>query len=181
MINYKLNEFFQNILLKKQYINKLKNKIIDFNNIKKHKNTHNLVETNFVQKEDYLVKYIIDVTYSRANTLLTVTDFLGTLKFFCSAGNLQYGGKKKKIRRLVFRDFYKILVSKLKFLRNQPIALHLKNVDSDKFWVLKRLKKKFFIKIVKTYSTYPYNGCRKKKIRRKKFRTNKKKALKRKI
>jgi ribosomal protein S11 len=94
-------------------------------------------------------------------------DFSGNLKFFCSAGSLQYKGKRKKARYLVFRDMFRILNSKLKFLKSQPLALHLKNVGSAKVWIVKTLKKKLFIKIIKSYDLYPHNGCRKRKVRRK--------------
>jgi hypothetical protein len=49
-------------------------------------------------------------------------DFSGKLKFFCSAGSFGYKGKNKKSRYSVFRDLYRVLVSKLKFLKNKPIA-----------------------------------------------------------
>jgi ribosomal protein S11 len=94
-------------------------------------------------------------------------DFSGNLIFFCSAGSLQYKGKRKKARYLVFRDMFRVLISKFKFLKLQPLALHLKNVGSAKFWIIKLLKKKLFIKVVKSYDLYPHNGCRKRKIRRK--------------
>ena len=35
---------------------------------------------------------------------------------------------------------------------------------------MKKLKKKFFIKVVRSFNLYPHNGCRKKKVRRKKFK-----------
>jgi len=116
-----------------------------------------------------LIKYIIDVTFSRTNTFVHVMDFSGQLKFFCSAGTLNYKGKSKKARYSVFRDIYRVLVSKLRFLKGQPVALHLKNVSFAKFWIIKLLKKKFYIKVVRNFITYPYNGCRKRKMRRKKF------------
>jgi ribosomal protein S11 len=170
MENYKLNNFFYNIKLKKQYINKLKYEIKNLN-ITKNKKENYISQTNI--KKDYLIKYIIDITFSRTNTLLHIMDFAGNLKFYSSAGKLQFTGKRKKARRLVLRDLYKIIVSKLYYLNNQPIALHLKNVGSARGWILKLLKKKIFIKIVKVFNTHPYNGCRKKKLRRKKFRTKK--------
>ena len=121
-------------------------------------------------EENYLISYIIDITFSQTNTLLHVTDPLGNLKFFCSAGSLNFKGKAKRSRFLVFREMYNILVSKLKFLKGQPIAVHFKNVGSSRVWILKKLKKKFFIRVVKSFSLYPYNGCRKRKMRRKKFK-----------
>lgn len=168
----KLNIFFQNILLKKQYILKLKNKVNYLNNIKNSSDIwYNQNQKS--AKEHYLVKYIIDITFSKTNTLLHVTDFSGNLKFFCSAGSFNYNGRIKKSRRSILKDFYKTLVLKLQFLKSQPIALHLKNVRSEKFWIFKHLKKKFFVKTIKVFNTYSYNGCRKKKIRRKKIRTKK--------
>lgn len=172
-----LNKFFSDIKLKKQYIKKLKSKCDLLNNFKK--NYKNLSLSVFSKscsknsvKESFLVTYVIDITFSRTNTLLHLMDFSGNLKFFCSAGLLKYKGKsKKKARYLIFRDMFRILNSKLKFLKSQPLALHLKNVGSAKFWIVKKfLKKKLFVKIVKSYDLYPHNGCRKKKVRRKKIR-----------
>jgi ribosomal protein S11 len=97
-------------------------------------------------------------------------DFSGNLKFFHSAGFLKYKGKNKKSRFVVLKDMYKILISKLKFLKSQPVALHLKNVGFAKFWVIRVFKKKFFIRVVRSFNKYPHNGCRKRKMRRKKFR-----------
>jgi ribosomal protein S11 len=177
--NHKLNLFklFKEIQLKKQYIKKLRNKVILLNIVKKKDYTNlnskllsfNNLENPF--KEDFLVTYIIDITFSKTNTFIHVMDFSGNLKFFCSAGFLKYKGKNKKSRFVVLKDMYKILISKLKFLKSQPISLHLKNVGFAKFWVIRLFKKKFFIKVVKSFNKYPHNGCRKKKMKRTKFKS----------
>jgi ribosomal protein S11 len=176
-----LNKFLSGIKLKKQYIEKLKNKISELNGVSKvnPKDLESVVSTkNYsLTKSDYLVMYIIDISFSETNTLLHVTDFAGNLEFFCSAGSLNYKGKQKKLRFFVFRDLFRILVSKLTFLKGKPVALHLKNVGSNKFWIIKKLKTKFFIKVVRNYNLYPFNGCRKKKMRRKKFKKKKEKWL----
>lgn len=175
--NLNLNKFFSDIKLKKQYIKKLRSKHDLLHDFKK--NYKNLSLSIFKKsgsksftKESFLVTYIIDITFSRTNTLLHVMDFSGNLKFFCSAGLMKYKGKsKKKTRYLILRDMFRIFNSKLKFLKLQPLALHLKNVGSAKFWIVKKfLKKKLFVKIVKSYDLYPHNGCRKRKVRRKKIR-----------
>jgi len=177
--NSKLNlvKLFREIKLKKQYIKQLKNKVTLLNTLKE-KNYKNFSSKIFsygnfekFDKEDFLVTYIIDITFSKTNTFIHVMDFSGRLKFFCSAGALKYKGKSKRSRSAVLKDMYKILLTKLKFLKDQPIALHLKNVGFAKFWVVKLLKKKFFIKVVKSFNSYPYNGCRKKKMKRTKFRS----------
>jgi ribosomal protein S11 len=174
-LNFNLENFFKEIKLKKQCVQKLKNKVILLNTLKerdyKKINSSLFISDNNQKlvKEDFLITYIIDITFSKTNTLLHVMDFSGNLKFFCSAGSLQYKGKGKKSRSLVIKDMYKILMLKLKFLKDQPVALHLKNVGFAKFWIIKLFKKKFFIKVVRSFNSYPYNGCRKRKMRRKKF------------
>ena len=173
-VYYDLNKFFINIKLKKQYIKKLKTKVSLFNKIKE-KNYQTLKilmfdKNQYSMKENLLIVYIIDISFSKTNTLLHIMDFSGNLKFFCSAGLFNYKGKSKKARFIVFKKFYRILVTKLKFLRNKPLALHLKNIGSNKFRIIRKLKKKFFIKIIRSFDLFPYNGCRRKKIRRKKFK-----------
>jgi ribosomal protein S11 len=169
------SKFLNNVKVKKQYIDTLKNRISMLNNVKK-KSRRNL--NFFLEKgsnpravqNNSLVMYILDISFFETNTFLHVMSPDGNLIFFCSAGNLNYKGKQKKLRFVIFRDLFRILVSKLRFLRKTPIALHLKNVDSNRFWILKKLKKRFYIKVVRSFSLYPHNGCRKKKMRRKKFK-----------
>lgn len=171
--NFDLNKFLRSLKLRKQYITELKKKFLLLNSIqeKTYKNLNSVLisKSKLSSIDDSLVMYIIDITFTRTNTLLHVMDFSGKLKFFCSAGSLKYTGKGKKQRFTVFRDFYRVLVSKLKFLQSKPIALHLKNVGNNKFWIIKKLKKKFFIKVIRSFNLYPHNGCRKRKMRRKKF------------
>lgn len=170
--NYKLNlvKFFREIQLKKQYIKQLKNKVslLDFLKKKNYKKLNSKLScfgnSKQLHQNNCLVTYIIDITFSKTNTFIHAMDFSGKLKIFFSAGALQYKGKGKKFRSVVLRDMYKIFISKLKFLKNQPMALHLKNVRFAKSQIIKMFKKKFYIKIIKSFNTYPYNGCRKKKI-----------------
>lgn len=172
-----LNNFFNEIKLKKQYINNLKNKVLLLQNIK-NKNfkytdysindASNKIELN--GQSDNLVTYIINISFTQTNTTSQIMDSSGKLLFFYSAGIFKYSGKSKKARFYVFRDLYNAIVSKLKFLKSKPTALHLTNVGSNRFWIIKKLRKKFFIKVVRFYNSYPYNGCRKRKMRRKKFK-----------
>lgn len=173
-INFNVNSFLKNIKFKKQYLKKVKQKITLLENNRKinykqfKMSKYNKEKFNF--KEDFLITYVIDITFSQTNTLLHVMDPSGKIKFFCSAGTFTHSGKSKKTRFNVFKDIYKFLISKLKFAKNKPLALHLKNVGSNKFWIIKKLKKKFFIKIVRNFNYYPYNGCRKPKAIRKKIK-----------
>lgn len=125
-------------------------------------------------KKNNIIFYIITVSFSRVNTFLHVTEASGKLKFSCSAGCLKLKGKNKRLRKDILKDFYRILITKLKFLRKQPLALHLKNVAFRKHQIIKKLKAKLFIKVVRVFNSFPHNGCRLKKIRRKKIRSKKK-------
>lgn len=172
--NLYLNKFLRDIKLKKQYFKNLKNKMaliteITENNYKSLYPQVFFREKNLVNN-DYLVAYIIDITFSRSNTFVHVMDYSGKVKFFYSSGSFNFSGKSKRSRFTVFRNIYRVLVTKLKFLKGKPIALHLKNVGFNKFWIVKKLKKRFFIKCIKSYNIYPHNGCRKRKMRRKKFK-----------
>jgi ribosomal protein S11 len=170
---FDLNRFLRTLRLKKQYVKILKNKTTLFNEILENNykflNARFPIHKNYENFNDYLVTYIIDINFTTSNSFFNVMDYSGKLKFFYSSGSFKYSGKNKKSRYIVFRDFYRVLVSKLNFLRGKPIALHIKNVGYNKSWIIKKLKKKFFIKCIRNFNTRPYNGCRKPKIRRKKF------------
>ena len=169
---FDLNKFLRDIKLKKQYFKMLKYKCFLLDKIKKNNYKYlNLFTVNNGEhllsnlNNDFLITYIIDICFLRSNTFIHIMDFSGKIKFFYSSGSFQHSGKSKRVRYIVLKDFYKVLQSKLKFLKGKPIALHLKNVGHNKKSIVKKLKKKFFIKCIKNFSLYPYNGCRKKKRR----------------
>ena len=118
--------------------------------------------------------YIINFSFSPTNTFLYITDVSGNLKFHYSAGLLEFRGKQKKIRIVILRSFFKVL-KQLKFglLGNKPLALHLNNVGFYKYYIVRKLKKYFFIRVIKSYELYSFNGCRKKKKVRKRQRFKK--------
>ena len=173
LLQFNLNRFFKEIHLKKQYLKKMQNKVRLLNKLKEI--NYKKVGLSFSKKSPKLsnttfVMYIIEISFSKKNTLFHISDCLGNVKFFYSAGSFQQKGKGKISRSTILRKFYRLLISKLKFVKKVPVAVHFKNADSNMFWFLKRLKKKLFITVVKHFNQYPYNGCRKKKIRRKKFK-----------
>lgn len=173
-IKFNLNRFFKEIHLKKQYFKKMQNNMHLLNSLKEsnHKKIGSkLLKHSINRKSETFVMYVIDISFSKKNTLITINDCLGNVKFFYSAGSVQQKGQAKISRATVLRKFYRLLISKLKFLRRFPVAVHFKNADSSMFWFLKKLKKKLFIVVTKHFNLYPYNGCRKKKIRRKKFKS----------
>lgn len=174
LTKFNLNRFFKEIHLKKQYLKTLQDKTYLLTKLKdtNYKKVGLQSFSKSVNKASSIfVMYVVEISFSKKNTLFHISDFSGNTKFFYSAGSFQQKGKGKISRSIILRKFYRLLVSKLKFVKKVPIAIHFKNVDSNVFWFLKKLKKKFFITVVKHFNQYPYNGCRKKKIRRKKFKS----------
>jgi len=170
---FNLNKFLKNIQLKKQYLKQVQKKVQSLNKLKE--TNYKALNSQFFkcytsEPSDTIVMYIIDISFSRKNILLHISDSSGNIKFFYSGGSFQQ--EEKMSKALILRKFHRILVSKLKFLRKKPIAVHFKNPDFNMFWFLKKLKKKLFITVVKSFNFYPYNGCRKKKFRRKKFKNS---------
>ena len=173
-IRFNLNRFLKEIHLKKQYLKKIQDQAYFLNELKEanSKKVGLKFSNKFVKPlNSVYVMYIIEISFSKKNTLFHISDCSGNIKFFYSAGTFHQTGKAKIARSIVLRKFYRLLVSRLKVIKKFPIAIHLKNVDSNMFWFLKKLKKKFLITLVKHFNNYPYNGCRKKKIRRKKFKS----------
>ena len=99
-------------------------------------------------------------------------DCLGSERYFYSIKSISQGTKLKKNNSdiQVTEKFYKVLITKLKFLQGTPVALHFNSVEFNFQWFLDKITKKLFITIVKFYTKYSHNGCRKKKIKRKKVK-----------
>lgn len=171
---FNLNRFFKEIYLKKQYLKKMHNEMHLLNEFRE--SNYRKIGSKLSKRiknniSETLVMYIIDISFSKKNTLIHISDCLGNVKFFYSAGCFEQNGRAKISRAAILKKFYRLLISKFKFLRKAPVAIHFKNADSNMFWFLKKLKKKLFIGVVKHFNLYPYNGCRKKKIQRKKFKS----------
>lgn len=172
--NKKNSIFLSNLSLKKKNvynkkvvksINKLK---LSLTEKQKYKEFNFLTKNLKNTRNGSVVVYIIYVSFSLANTFLYVTDALGKLKFRYSAGLVDFKGKQKKIRLQVLNRFFRELKKlKMGVIKNKPVALHLNNVGFYKYLIIKNLKKDFFIGFIKSYQTYSYNGCRKKKKLRK--------------
>lgn len=119
--------------------------------------------------QDFVVVYIVNISFLKANTTIHVSDTQGNLKLFYSAGSVDLTGKQKRKRRIAVSKLISLLVRKATFLDQKPIALHLNNVNFYKNLIVRKLKRNLYIKIIKIFNQTPYNGCRKKKLRRKKY------------
>ena len=122
-----------------------------------------------INPQDFMIMYIINISFLKANTTIHVSDIQGNLKFFYSAGSVDLSGKQKRKRRIAISKLISLLLKKATFLGQKPIALHLNNVNFYKNLIVRKLKRNLYIKIIKIFNQTPCNGCRKKKLRRKKY------------
>jgi ribosomal protein S11 len=116
----------------------------------------------------FLIFYVISILFLKTNTIIQVSDGKGFVKLFYTAGLVNLTGKQKKNRRLAISKLIALVVSRADFIENKPIAVHLVNVTFYKFLIISVLKKHFYIKVIKTFDQIAFNGCRKKKLKRKK-------------
>lgn len=157
--------YIENLLNQVIYLKKLKTNNYKSLGVRKFA-IHNNKEIN---PQDFMVMYIINVSFLKANTTIHVSDIRGNLKLFFSAGSVDLAGKQKKKRRIAVSKLISLLLKKARFLNRKPIALHLNNVNFYKNLIVRKLKRNLYIKIIKIFNQTPHNGCRKRKLRRKKY------------
>jgi ribosomal protein S11 len=153
---------------------KKKNTLVSFlkqidekNQIKRFSLAYNYFFPFFKPKN--LIKYIISINLLEKNTFLNVTDIRGNLKFFRSAGFVELKGKRKIKQPLALNNLINSLKNKANFLYNKPVALHLTNVNFFSYkYIVSKLEIFFFIIFIQVFDSKPHNGCRPKKIKRKK-------------
>jgi small subunit ribosomal protein S11 len=156
--------YVKNLLNQITQLKKLKEN--NYKNLSVEKLNLNNKQTN---DQDLLVTYIISISFLKANTTIHISDIEGNIKLFYSAGSIGLTGKQKKKRRLAVSKLISLLLKKATFLSNKPIALHLNNVNFYSNLIVGKLKRTLYIRVIKSFNQTPYNGCRKKKVRRKKY------------
>lgn len=159
----------------KVYVKNLQDRINSLRKLKE-QNYKNLSVTEFTKskqetniEQDLMVVYIINVSFSKANTTIHVSDIKGNVRLFYSAGSVGLAGKQKRKRRVAIVKLISLMIKKASFLGNKPVAVHLSNVNFYQNLIINKLKQTLFIKVIKSFNQTPYNGCRKPKVRRKKY------------
>lgn len=117
------------------------------------------------------VTYTLAVVFSLRNTRVMLLSSSGRLIRSYSGGFAGFKHQKKTSRQLVVR---KILASlKPTYFNNvanfNTVSLHLYNVGDKKSSIVKLVSQFFLVVSIKLFNSIPYNGCKKKKLRRKKF------------
>jgi ribosomal protein S11 len=157
--------YIKNLLNQINYLRKLKEN--DSRNLSQEE--FFISDTKKTSLQDFTVAYIINISFLKANTTIHISDIQGNLKLFYSAGSVGLSGKQKRRRRIAVSKLIALILRKAAFLGQKPIALHMNNVNFYKNLIVGKLKRNLYIKIIKILNQTPYNGCRKKKLRRKKY------------
>lgn len=153
-------------------VKSLRNRINFLKKIKESNSNHlnyNKIYTYPNVNQNLVITYIINISFLKANTTVHVSDIKGNIKLFYSAGSVNLSGKQKRKRRAAVSKLISLLLRKSPFLSTTPIALHLNNVNTYKSFIIDRLRKALYLRVIKSFNQTPYNGCRKKKLRRKKY------------
>ena len=135
-------------------------------------NTFLGIPTNgYEYKQNDLISYIIHINFSESNTILNVTDIEGLSKIMLSSGSVGLKGKQKKFQPTAVVKLLKVMFSRVKFIGENPVAIHFSNARRYHILLaIKLLKKKVFIRTIRNYNLKAYNGCRPRKMRRLKQR-----------
>jgi ribosomal protein S11 len=173
LLQIKNNMNKKKFLVNQIYISKLLNKTLkerkiiieNFKIIKNFiifKSFHNL-------KVSDSIKYVIGISFLKKNTIIYITNSYGKLKYQCSAGHIKLNKKQKTKVPLVLIKLTKVILNKVPYLKKTPVAFHLNNLSQPiQFFFEYILKTQFFIIKLSSFKVYPCNGCRPKKLKRKK-------------
>lgn len=115
------------------------------------------------------VAAVLRITFTQSNTWLAFSDSLGHVIFSKPSGVVGLKGKSKLNRHLAVKKLMLNLNKQEALTEYGPVALHMRNVGTRGTSIFKTVKAFAAVASVKTYDTVPFNGCRKKKLKRKKI------------
>lgn len=116
-----------------------------------------------------LIKYVIGISFLKKNIMMYIGCVDGQLKYHCSAGIIKLNKNQKVKIPLVLLKLTKVISIKLPSLTNVPTALHLNNMPKSlQLFFESVFKTQFFIIQLNSFKSFSHNGCRPKKLKRKK-------------
>ena len=117
------------------------------------------------------VTYILAVVFSLKNTRVLLLSSSGQLIRAYSGGFAGFKNQQNTSRQLVVRKILTLLKSMYlnDVVSSDTVSLHLYNVGDKKSSIVKLVSQFFLVTSIKLFNSIPYNGCKKKKLRRKKF------------
>jgi small subunit ribosomal protein S11 len=126
-----------------------------------------------------LISHVININLSSTNTIININNIKGNPKLFYSAGMFGLQKKQKTRQPKAIILILRALLLKSKIFKTKPVAVHFNNLFfNHQSYIFKKLKQKIFTKLVRSYSSFPHNGCRLRKKKRIKIRTRTRKLPK---
>lgn len=179
--SYKLGgkEYLLKVLDLETLTKKIRTKIISFEKTKQQKKLEKTKKIK-IQREPVraighklgrLVSLVVGVSIQKNNVIVYLTNVKGKLLYFKTSGMLGISKRQKRKSVLVTLRLLKMLVlDNVKVKKNLPTALHLKNMSRRTSSVVTKFLSKNFtnVDVIKLKNNLPHNGCRPKKIKRKK-------------
>ena len=137
-------------------------------NVREITNTH----TFLINKSIKPINYILGVKIYKTNVIIYLSDIKGNIKFFYTAGSLNLKKNQKRKKVVVLTKLLKVLLLNINFLtKKDVIALYLQNFNEGLVKVVYFfLIKHYNLEIVQINNNQPHNGCRPRKLKRKKRR-----------
>lgn len=116
-------------------------------------------------------QYLLKIIFSKSNIMVNVTDVKGLTVMKETIGNLKQFQGSQKTKKIALN----VLLRKLKFrfreLKTTAMALQLQGSNRNKIKWSKNVINYFNIPKIFSENVHPFNGCKYKKIKRKKFKS----------
>ena len=109
-----------------------------------------------------LISYILKITLSPSNIILSITNLKGIPLVTCSSGIVNFKGSQKT-KRLALNSVLKKIKYKAKNLKNQTFVVHFQGIKRNRNLLLNKIKTIFIIKNIKYFNLIAHNGCKPKK------------------
>jgi len=136
---------------------------------KKFFNNNFFVENKTVAKD--FIEYILNISLSNKNTNVFITDLKGNIKTLVSIGFLDLQQKQKIKNSTIILKLLLLVFAKFSLQNSIFIGLHLTNFTKfHASFVLSLLKDHIKIKSLRIFNNKPHNGCRPRKLKRKKVK-----------
>jgi small subunit ribosomal protein S11 len=120
--------------------------------------------SKFLKKSDE--KGIIYIQSTRNNTIITLTDLKGNVKFWSSAGNLGFKNSRKSTSYAA-QAVAEIVASKALYMGYDSVVLKIKGLGYGKLTAIKAFSKsKLNVLQIQELTPRAHNGCRPPKKRR---------------
>ena len=155
--------------MRKKSLNLKKKKVIKKN---QRKNT-NPVRNRWISRDKTFsnTPYVITISHYRRNIFFTAADLTGKIKFWVNSGRCGFKGRDK-INKFAILTIANVFFKKLQRSGIKNLIFKFKNYNKNRWQfkkIIKKLKQRRRLKILGFFieTQIAFNGCRKKKKKRK--------------